>query len=161
MLSQFLSRPSLSKGPLAFVTRENASQIPLKTLHILLLAYHRLLEACPHLHEEFGWRIIHLQSLCEPPHPDPGVRLLAIRCFARHVGMNEPARVEWEKKLVGTAEDVDPIIDSGFGENLDVWVLPVIDHKRFINQRNDFWKTFELCQGPPVLDPGVLRLVTS
>lgn len=73
--------------------------------------------------------------------------------------MNEPARIEWEEKLVGTADDVDPIVDTGFGDTVDVWVLPILDHKRFIDERMTLYKTYALCKGPQVLDPGLLWYV--
>lgn len=154
-----MKRESLANGPLGFITRENAAKIPIKTLHILLLAYLRLLEACDCLYKKLHWPIAHLQSLCEPPHPDPGVRLLAIRCFAHHVGMNEPARLIWEEKLVGTSKNVDPIIDTGFGDTLDGWVLPILEHKRIIDERESFYKLLHECHSPIVIDANLLRPV--
>jgi midasin len=142
------------------VTKENLAQIPLKTLQTLLLAYYRLIEACSHLHEEFNWPSGPLQCLFDPPHPDVGVRLLAIRCFAFHVGMNEPARVEMEEKLVGSPENADPFIDTGFGDTLDVWVLPILDPSRVADERTLLKETFRLCRGAPQLDASVLRYVT-
>lgn len=139
------------------MTKENVAQIPSKTLHVLLLAYHRLMEACCHLHEEFQWPSSHLQHLIDPPHADVGVRLLAIRCFAFHVGMNEPARVEWEQKLVGSPENADPFIDTGFGDTVDVWVLPILDPSRVEEEKMLLKETFELCHGAHELDPSVLR----
>lgn len=75
--------------------------------------------------------------------------------------MNEPARIEWEEKLVGTADNVDPIIDTGFGDTVDVWVLPLLDHKRVIDLRISLHETFELCTGPSTLDASILRSVHS
>lgn len=152
-----MKRESLANGPLAFITGENASQIPIKTLHILLLAYLRLLEACDRLFEKFYWPVAHLQSLCEPPHPDAGVRLLAIRCFAHHVGMNEPARVSWEEKVVGTPENTDPLIDTGFGDMVDGWVLPILEHKRIVDERNNHFKLLFECKGPATINANCLR----
>jgi midasin len=154
-----MKRESLARGPLAFITRENASQIPIKTLHILLLAYLRLLEACDRLYEKFYWPVLPLQSLCEPPHPDVGVRLLAVRCFAHHVGMNEPARMLWEEKVVGTPDNVDPLIDTGFGDTVDGWTLPILEHKRIIDERDDHSKLLLECKGPITIDAGSLGLV--
>jgi midasin len=157
VLSQFLCRPSLANGPLGFITKENVAQIPLKTLHVLLLAYHRLVEACCYIHEEFHWPSSHLQCLFEPPHPDVGVRLLAIRCFAFHVGMNEPARVEMEETLVGSSESANPFVDTGFGDTLDVWVLPILDSNRIADERMLLKETFQLCRGSALLESSVLR----
>lgn len=160
VLSQFLRRPSLANGPLGFVNRENVARIPLKTLQVLLLAYLRLIEACCHLHEEFHWPSSHLQCLFEPPHPDAGIRLLAIRCYAFHVGMNEPARVELEEQLVGSPKNVDPFVDTGFGETVDVWVLPILDSQRVLEEKQLLSETFKYCYGSLKLDMSLLGYVS-
>ena len=138
------------------MTRENAAQIPKSTLHPLLLAYHRIIEAIPHIHRDFQWPVAQLQILCDPPHPELGVRLLALRCFAFHVGMNEPARVEWEESLVGTPANVTPTVETGFGDSVNIWALPLLDHKRFIDTRLALTATFDSCTGAPVIDSLVL-----
>ncbi|KAG8775237.1 hypothetical protein FRC15_000690, partial [Serendipita sp. 397] len=152
VFARFLTRPSLKDGPLAFITGENVHTIPLRTLHVLLLAYNRLISAIPHIYKEFGWSIVHLQRLLKPPHPDPGVRLLAIRCAAYHVGMNEAARIQWEQKHVGLPADVDALIETESGEALSVWVLPLLEHKRVIDERHRLKEAFKLCRGDAVID---------
>ncbi|CCA66844.1 related to midasin (AAA ATPase) [Serendipita indica DSM 11827] len=156
VFARFLQRPSLANGPLAFVTRENAAHIPKSTLHPLLLAYHRIIEAIPHIHRDFQWPATHLQSLCDPPHPESGVRLLALRCFAFHVGMNEPARVKWEESLVGTPANVTPTVETGFGDSVNIWTLPLLDHKRVIDERLALTVTFDLCKAAPLIDATAL-----
>ncbi|KAG8831558.1 hypothetical protein FRC17_002942, partial [Serendipita sp. 399] len=156
VLARFLTRPSLKGGPLAFVNADNADAVPIKTLHVLLVAYIRLIEAIPHIHTEFGWPIVHLQCLLNPPHPDSGARLLATRCAAHHVGMNESARIPWEEKLVGTAADVDALVETGFGETVSVWALPLLDHKRVVDERVELRRPFELCRRPETISPSTL-----
>jgi midasin len=131
VLSAFLRRPSLSNGPLAFINRENATSLPVQHLHVILLAYWRLINVSPHLPLEFCWPIEPLAALCAAPHPNPGVLWLALNCYAIHMGLNEPGRVQLEEKLLG--KDVITSIYSPFDETLEGRVLPYIEMRRANN----------------------------
>jgi hypothetical protein len=71
--------------------------------------------------------------------------------------MNEAARVQLEDKLVGKAEKVDALIHTGFGGQVDVWILPLLDHKMFIDERENLRVVFKLCRGPQQIEPSALR----
>jgi midasin len=60
-------------------------------LSLLLVAYHRILSSSPHLADERKWPISSLASLFSPPspHPERGIRLVAILCFAIQSRMSE------------------------------------------------------------------------
>jgi midasin len=128
ILSTFLRRPSLRNGPLAFINRENAISLPAQHLHVILLAHWRLINVSPHLPLEFRWPIEPLSALCAVPHPDPGVLWLALNCYAIHMGLNEPGRVQLEEKLL--EKDVITCIHSPFDETLEGRVLPYIEMRR-------------------------------
>ena len=128
VLSAFLRRPSLSNGPLAFINRENAVSLPTQHLHSILLAHWRLINVSPHLPLEFRWPIEPLSALCAAPHPDPGVLWLALNCYAIHMGLNEPGRVQLEEKLLEKGAITS--IHSPFDETLEGRVLPYIEMRR-------------------------------
>jgi len=75
------------------------------------------------------------------PHPDTGVRLLSIRCYALQTGMGEGEREILEKDILGNICDVDCQIEYGQDlfegdKNIDGWVLPAFETKRIVDARN-------------------------
>ncbi|OBZ68834.1 Midasin [Grifola frondosa] len=141
LLALFVSRPGYELGPLAFVCTCPVPSLDRIRLHCLLLAYYRLLEANRILSRTLSWPLAPLSKLIWTPHPDPGVRLLAIRCYALHAGMMETERVKMEKEAIGDVSEVDcPISYSvdrdGCRQEVDGWLLPVIEAKRVVDSRN-------------------------
>ena len=102
--------------------------LPIQHLHIILLAHWRLINVSPHLPLELRWPVEPLSALCAAPHPDPGVLWLALNCYAIHMGLNEPGRVQLEEKLL--EKGVFTSIYSPFDETLEGRVLPYIEMRR-------------------------------
>jgi midasin len=144
ILSRFLRKPPLHKGPLAFITSsEDVKDLDTLRLHRLLLAYYRILLANQMLPSRLLWPLSALSILFWTPHPDTGVRLLAIRCYALQSGMSEAEREKLEIEIFGSTWEVDCKI--GFGEDtdgrreeIDGWLLPALEGKRIIDARNAF-----------------------
>lgn len=145
----FLTRPSLSQGPLGFIQSLDSSKlssVPVDSLHRILLLYYRLLWAAPELPEYFGWSLQPLEMLLRPPHPDPGVRYLAIRCYALHTCMAEQEREDLSAELLGEHAKVDAPVQYGEqvsaadGETVEVkwidgWLLPFLEVTRVQDYR--------------------------
>jgi hypothetical protein len=75
------------------------------------------------------------------PHPDTGVRLLAIRCYALQSGMSEAEREKLETEVLGAIWEVDCQICCGEDldgktQEMDGWLLPALESKRVIDARN-------------------------
>ncbi|KAH8085408.1 midasin [Cristinia sonorae] len=139
--SAFLRRFDFQKGPLAFVdSPETVPTLDTQRLHTILLAYYRILRANRELPTRLSWPLKPLSLLMWAPHPDPGVRFLAIRCYALQSGMGEAERVKTEKQIIGEVAEMDcPIY---YGQNidgspafLDGWLLPLIDTERVVKTR--------------------------
>jgi midasin len=69
------------------------------------------------------------------------VRLLAIHCYALQSGMCEAEREKLEKKVLGDLCGVDCRIGcgqdiQGTPQELDGWLLPVLEVKRITDARN-------------------------
>ena len=75
------------------------SSVDAQTIHRVLLAYYRILQANRPLPRLLDWPLAPLSQLIWSPHPDNGVRFLAIRCYALQVGMSEGERVKIEKEV--------------------------------------------------------------
>ena len=142
LLAAFLRHPNRREGPLSYIKQvEDVTQLDADILHRQLLAYYRILQANRSLPEQLVWPITPLSRLIHTPHPDTGVRFLAIRCMTLQMGMMEGRRLELEKEIIGDVKDVDCPI--GYGVNLDGsvvvmdgWVMPAIEEKRIADARN-------------------------
>lgn len=120
----YLSHPNRMDGPLAFIPTSNVPELPARPLHRLLTAYHRLLIADETLPERSGWSLVPLAQLIHAPHPDPGVRVLAILCYSLQVGQAESVREESYWESLGEPGEVDAPIE--IGERLqDDTVIPI------------------------------------
>jgi midasin len=107
ILLTLLSRSFFSAGPLAFATPENASSLDASRLQTLLVAYYRILTANPNLPEQLSWPLHPLLALFRAPHPDAGVRFLAIRCHSLQTRTLEGERDELENELVGHVVEME------------------------------------------------------
>ena len=110
-------------------------------MHRILLAYYRILQANRPLPRLLDWPLAPLSQLIWSPHPDNGVRFLAIRCYALQVGMSEGERVKIEKEVLGDVSKVDCPIAYGVSEDgttriVDGWVLPVVELERVTHARD-------------------------
>lgn len=135
-MSEYLTRLIPQGGPLSFflaVSPLELADVP--RLHRFLLAYYRLLQANRELPHHRHWPLEPLSNLIFPPHDDPGVRYLAVRCYAIQSGMGEAERQKLERDVVGLEENVDcPVYYGeqmdGQLQRIDGWILPVIEAKR-------------------------------
>ena len=138
----FLRHPNRREGPLSYIKQvDDVAQLDATILHRQLLAYYRILQANRSLPEQLVWPIAPLSRLVYTPHPDTGVRFLAIRCMSLQMGMMEGRRAELEKEIIGDVKDVDCPI--GYGVNLDGsaalmdgWVMPAVEEQRISDARN-------------------------
>lgn len=141
ILSSFLRKNYNEVSPLEFATAESLRSIAASRLHRLLLAYYRILQANRPLPHDLFWPLTHLADLFLAPHPDRGVCLLAIRCYALQSGMNEAQKETLEEQVLGEGCGMD--CQTEFGESpdgvvieIDGWILPVLEIKRITDARN-------------------------
>lgn len=132
-------------------------------LHRLLLAYYRILQANRPLPRNLFWPLSALSKLFLAPHPDRGVCLLSIRCYAVQSGMGEDEREKLDKEVLGEICGGDCRI--GYGENvsgspkeIDGWLLPVLEIQRATDSRNalvtepqDFYSFQDGDHGPSLI----------
>ncbi|KAG8937498.1 hypothetical protein FRC00_004779, partial [Tulasnella sp. 408] len=141
IVQSFLSRPSLSTGPLGFLLGLEASQIAaLSTvdLHRILLTYYRLIRAEPDIPKLFNWPSKPLLSLLSPPHPDLSVRALAIECYALHESIPDEEKIKTSLELLGPPGEADIPIFCGETvvdgliqpRQIDGWLLPLLEPLR-------------------------------
>jgi midasin len=107
----------------------------------VLLAYYRILAANPELPSWLDWPLEPLSRLFWTPHPDSGVRYLAIRCYALQSGMSELEREKLENTLVGSMATTEcplefQVDDCGRVITIDGWLLPVIEMQRIYDARS-------------------------
>jgi midasin len=171
ILSQLLRKPGFQNGPLAFVvTSPSVEDIDRLRLHRLLLAYYRILQANRELSHNLLWPLTPLSVLFWTPYPDPGVRLLAIRCYAMQSGMGEAEREKLETEILGKICRINCQIEygqkiDGSSEEMDGWIMPALELKRIIDARNailsDAQNCFILEEGDDnqPIDPSDLRQV--
>ncbi|RDX53520.1 midasin [Lentinus brumalis] len=141
VLLAFLRAPGSERGPLCAFIPCPLSSVDGPTLHRILLAYYRILQANRTLPRMLGWPLAPLSQLIWSPHPDNGVRFLAIRCYALQVGMMEGERVKIEREVLGDVSEVDCPITfgvnaDGTARTVDGWVLPAIEIERVTRARD-------------------------
>ncbi|PWN48667.1 midasin [Violaceomyces palustris] len=149
ILYQYLSHPSLDRGPLA----DSPERIANDSLELrsVLLAIYRLAQAAPGLLSNLStpWpseRLHHIFS--RPQNYSAGTRLLALQTFALQERLSEATKLELVANWLGTPpsletlpseHDVAPggiqatveVVFSGFEEEtLDVWILPLAEKRR-------------------------------
>ncbi|KAG1742325.1 P-loop containing nucleoside triphosphate hydrolase protein [Suillus paluster] len=145
-LYAFLQKQCLSEGPLAFIAAAaSVADIDTTRLHCMLLAYYRLLRANRLLPKRLLWDESLLSKLLFPPHPDTGIRLLAARCYASHVGMAEIEREKLITHVLGEFCGVDCPIN--YGQNIDGtvvetdgWLVPTLEIRRIHDARDAILK---------------------
>ncbi|KAI0270022.1 midasin [Gloeopeniophorella convolvens] len=142
VLSTFLQEFVPRAGPLSLIPDSTPlAIIPSSSLHRILLAYYRLLQANPDLPNQLDWPLEPLSRLFWAPHPDVGVRYLAIRCYALQSGMSEMEREQLENAVVGSMAEVNCPLEHGMDPQgrvnvIDGWLLPVIEAQRIHDARN-------------------------
>ncbi|KZV82948.1 hypothetical protein EXIGLDRAFT_754664 [Exidia glandulosa HHB12029] len=146
ILAEFLQRPSLAKGPVAFVTKENAASLPAATLQPILLAYARILRACPLLPHHLNWPLHPLLYIIHSGYPHRGVMYLAIHCYAFHANMPELRREEMQQQYLGELGLEDCEIDYGLDERgepvtTDGWLLALTESNRILDKRQEIATT--------------------
>jgi midasin len=141
VLSAFLREFVPKSGPLSTIfTSTTFETIPQSRLHRVLLAYYRILTANPELPNWLDWPLEPLSRLFWAPHPDLGVRYLAIRCYAMQSGMSEAEREKLENALIGSIAHAECPLEFGINHGtvsiIDGWLLPVIEAQRIHDWRN-------------------------
>ncbi|TBU59248.1 midasin [Dichomitus squalens] len=172
MLLAILRSKRFEGGPLLFFTAsQTIPSIPSHPLHRVLLAYYRLLQANRVLPRHLGWSLTPLSQLIWAPHPDNGVRFLAIRCYALQAGMMEGERVKMEKEVLGEVSEIDCPIDfdtnlDGTARRVDGWIMPVLELERIAQGRDallepqDFYNHEETDSSEPI-HPAELSPLTA
>ncbi|KAH9065293.1 midasin [Lactarius vividus] len=141
ILSVFLQEYINNTGPLSTVIGSAPLEaVSPSRLHRLLLAYYRILVANPELPNWLDWPLEHFSGLFWTPHPDAGVRYLAIRCYALQSGMSELEREKLENTLVGSMATAECPLEFGVDVcerviTVDGWLLPVIEMQRIYDAR--------------------------
>ncbi|KAI0087051.1 hypothetical protein BDY19DRAFT_324469 [Irpex rosettiformis] len=141
VFSKLLSHPYFANGPLGFTKDIHPiASVEAVKFHRILLAYYRVLHANSELPRTSSWSLTFLSRLIWERHPDPGVRFLAIRCYALQSGMMEGERLKMEKEVLGELESVDcpvtwdPAAD-GSRPIVDGWILPIKETRRVLETR--------------------------
>ena len=142
ILSALVQNAALRLGPLPNVLASSAvEKVDAQLLQRLLLAYYRILHANRTLPHTLGWSLTPLSQLIWTPHPNNGVRLLAIKCYALQAGMMEGERVKLEQEVVGDVKETEcPIFFAynldGTVREVDGWVLPTLELERISRARD-------------------------
>lgn len=118
-------------------------ELPARPLQRLLVAYHRLLCVDESFPSRNGWPLTPLARLVHTPHPDPGVRVLAIVCYSIQAGHPESAleKTYWES--LGEPGGIDAPVEIGEAladdvvvpVNADGWLIRPIEEKRRCDKR--------------------------
>ena len=120
-------------------------------MHLRLLAYYRILVACPHAPALFQWSQETLFQTLSFPGVDNGARWLIVRCYALHTGMSEAQRDELQTTLIGPSGEADVAIEAGRSIDgnlqwIDGWLLPVVEiwrvreHRRAMSDEQEFYR---------------------
>ena len=133
----------------------------------MLLAYYRILVANPELPSWLDWPLEPLSRIFWTPHPDPGVRYLAIRCYALQSGMGELEREKLENTSVGSMAATECPLEFGVDDcggviTIDGWLLPVIEMQRIYDARSAIaadTRAFSMGQNEKFIQPFDLRCV--
>lgn len=109
-------------------------------MHMRLLAYYRILVACPHAPALFQWSHEPLLQLLSSSEADNGICWLFVHCYALHTGMSEAQREELQISILGPPGDVNVVIEAGrlldgSIQLLDGWLFPVCEVWRVREQR--------------------------
>jgi midasin len=168
VLSTFLQKFVPNSGPLSTIFMSVSPETaPPSRLHRVLLAYYRILMANPELPNWLNWPLEPLSRLFWTPHPDIGVRYLAIRCYAMQSGMSEAEREKLVNTLIGSMNHVECPLEFGLDPHgrvkvIDGWLLPVIETQRIHDSRNAIatdTRDFSMGQGDVSIKPFNLRRV--
>ncbi|KAI9443340.1 midasin [Lactarius indigo] len=171
ILSVFLQDYTHKTGPISTALGSAPLEaVSPSRLHRLLLAYYRILVANPELPNWLDWPLEPLAGLFWTPHPDAGVRYLAIRCYALQSGMSELEREKLENSLVGSMATAECPLEFGIDVcerviTIDGWLLPVIEMQRIYDARcaiaADTWD-FSMRQSGQFIEPSDLSpLITN
>ncbi|PCH39866.1 midasin [Wolfiporia cocos MD-104 SS10] len=142
VLNAFLRRQGMEAGPLSLlVETDSVESVDTHTLQRRLLAYYRILQANRALPQSLGWPLTPLSKLIWTPHPDHGVRYLAVRCYALQSGMMEGERQKLECDVIGEVEKVDCPIYYGTTSDgttvfTDGWIFPALEVERVSKARS-------------------------
>ena len=166
IFSVFLREFVPESGPLSAIPLDT---VPPSRLHRILLAYYRILMANPELPNWFNWPLEPLSRLLWAPHPDLGVRYLAIRCYAMQSGMCEAEREKLENILIGSMAHTECLLEIGQDLHgnpnvVDGWLLPVIEKQRIHDLLDSIasdTRDFSMGQGDNYIRPSDLRCVPS
>ena len=165
-----MSQRFYSRGPLSMLDEvPSVGSVDARTLHRLLLAYYRILHANKEWPRLSRWPLKYLSRIIWEPHPDPGARFLAIRCYALQSGMIEAERKKMEKQAIGDIDDTDCPIEYEAGVDgsrhiLDGWTLPAHEAQRVFEARQALlipqkYYTYEQGDSVEPIHPAELRYV--
>jgi midasin len=141
ILSALLRNPLFANGPLGLLLAcERVELVETPRLHHLLLAYYRILQANRELPGFLLWPLLPLSNLFRT-HPDTGVRLLAIRCYALQSDMGEAEKENLETEVLGERFGVDCDLEYGLRDDgsvhvVDGWTMPMTEVQRVTEARN-------------------------
>ncbi|KAH9179366.1 midasin [Lactarius sanguifluus] len=171
ILSVFLQEYIHNTGPLSTALGSAPLEaVSPSRLHRLLLAYYRILVANPELPNWLDWPLEPFSGLFWTPHPDAGVRYLAIRCYALQSGMSELEREKLENALVGSMATAECPLEFGADVcervvTIDGWLLPVIEMQRIYDARSAIvvdTREFSMGQSDTFIQPSDLSpLITN
>jgi midasin len=120
-------------------------------MHMRLLAYYRILVACPHAPVLFQWSHEVLLKILSSSGVDNGIRWLFVRCYALHTGMSEAQREDLQMSILGPSGEENVVIEAGRSldgsvQLLDGWLLPVLEvqrvreHRQAMLDEHDFYR---------------------
>lgn len=146
ILSAFIRNLHFCRGPLDGISPTNTSGV-----HTRLLAYYRILVACPHVSTLFQWSHETLLQTLSLPNVGNGIRWLLVRCYALHTGMSEAQRDELQLSVLGPPGEADVAIEAGRSIDgslqwLDGWLLPVLEvwrvreHRHAMLHEHEFYR---------------------
>ena len=126
---------------MGFIT-EDIVDIDMSRLHLLLIAYFRILQANREVPDMFLWPLMPLSSIIWSQNADNAAKLLAIRCYAMQSCMGEAEREDLEREVLGEPSGPDCPLEYGAKSNgdkwiVDGWLLPIIERERILKWRND------------------------